>query len=588
MYKYISYDKDFFTVPLENNPHKIVTPLLINGILGIIFGLLLVKYQWAVEHAQVLSGLVEYPKTHTFYLSAHKAWTLINQISTIYLRIGFSEISLCYILSALAGMISFQAIGVLTFSLTRSTLVSTISSILVFMLYGSYLNGVTYAIMFIGTGQTYGMIGLSLIVLNVGFFSCGQYKYGLFLLGLSPCLHPSQGIMACLIILLASIFDLKHTSKIFIHNKWFFALGALISLLSFFSHEISKSPMPSIPDTELVKYQESIILYWSEHFRRFSFRSKEFLSAVLSLFLAIQILLLKGTKTNISLYFLSRSITACSILGISLSFVYWITPSEIGPYYKILMLYPARVLNFNILVLTPLLYSLFYNEGRKFRPLFILYVGTLLVIYFKPLSNELYLFKANCFFVFIFASIRLIQISNIKNFLSDYLFQIFMKSLLFILILYNLVSSIKAWNFSRHNYFAKNSDPVIHELKNGTGLVLNSPTQGSWLMIQTRRPQVFNAGTSVLTYVPEAGPNFHEIFSTIYGISFLSPPKNIRQFKGGLPEEYVISLWNKKSSKDWFDLSKKFGFTQILTTKSYKLNLPIIAKNNTQILYDVR
>ena len=167
---------------------------------GFILGLLQAQYQWVVEPAQVIAGLVKYPKSNFYYLVVTKSWNLLNQLGALYLSSGLSEKSLSFLLSGLAGMISFSALAVFVFALTRKVAFSFISPFVVFYLHDVFYWGINYPIMLLGTDQTYGMIGLSFFFLIIGLLANQKHGLGFFLLGLMPAVHATQGFWANLVV----------------------------------------------------------------------------------------------------------------------------------------------------------------------------------------------------------------------------------------------------------------------------------------------------------------------------------------------------------------------------------------------------
>ena len=57
-----------------------------------------------------------------FYLYHLKLWTILHQICALLLRAGLSEIALSKLVSGLLGMVSFQAIAMIVYALSRDEL----------------------------------------------------------------------------------------------------------------------------------------------------------------------------------------------------------------------------------------------------------------------------------------------------------------------------------------------------------------------------------------------------------------------------------------------------------------------------------
>ena len=104
-------------------PRMIRQPLVVlafSGLLGFwIGGVRLPSWHVAVESAQVVAGLVQYPRDNPFYIYHTKLWTVLHQIGAVLLRAGVSEIALSRILSGVLGMLSFQALSMFVWALSR-------------------------------------------------------------------------------------------------------------------------------------------------------------------------------------------------------------------------------------------------------------------------------------------------------------------------------------------------------------------------------------------------------------------------------------------------------------------------------------
>ena len=178
--------------------------LILSGALGWHVGAgAFADWQVAVESAQVVARLVEYPPGNPFYVYHTKLWTILHQGLAVLLAAGLSERTLSVAVSGLLGMVSFQALSLTVYALSRDVLIAAGASALIFFTRVAEANAI-YPIWLVGTSHTYGVIALSYCALVVGFLGCGWYRTGLFLLGLAPAVHPSLG--AWLILVGAIVF----------------------------------------------------------------------------------------------------------------------------------------------------------------------------------------------------------------------------------------------------------------------------------------------------------------------------------------------------------------------------------------------
>ena len=108
--------------------------LAISGVLGFRVGMIgFPTWQIAVESAQVVAGLVQYPPDNPFYIYHTKLWSLVIQVCALLLRAGVSEITLSLALSGLLGMISFQALSMVIYAIGGSASLAIGGAFVVFL-----------------------------------------------------------------------------------------------------------------------------------------------------------------------------------------------------------------------------------------------------------------------------------------------------------------------------------------------------------------------------------------------------------------------------------------------------------------------
>ena len=183
--------------------------LLLSGILGFRVGMLgFPDWQVAVETAQVVAGLVTYPPDNIFYIYHTRLWTALHQILAVALGAGVNEITLSLVVSGVQGMLTFQALALFVYALSRDVLLAIGAAALIFFTRSAEY-GVVYPLFLLGTEHTYGVIGLSTGVLVVGLLGAGWYRTGAFFLGIAPCIHPALGSWTGVIVALAVLSDFR-------------------------------------------------------------------------------------------------------------------------------------------------------------------------------------------------------------------------------------------------------------------------------------------------------------------------------------------------------------------------------------------
>jgi hypothetical protein len=96
-----------------------------------------------------------------------KLWTLLHQVCAVLLRAGVGEIQASRLVSGLLGMLSLQALAMVTFAFSGRAILSAGLAVLLFVSGVTYA-GAVYPIFLMGVPFTYGVVGLSLLVLVAG------------------------------------------------------------------------------------------------------------------------------------------------------------------------------------------------------------------------------------------------------------------------------------------------------------------------------------------------------------------------------------------------------------------------------------
>lgn len=183
--------------------------LTISGVLGVSVGFLYSQWQGAIENAQVIAGVVQYPHGNPFYELSTKGWNIFAEMATVLLLIGVRESWISMLLSAICGMLAFQAISVFIYAVSEAFWCALWSPFVIFFIHGTYTHGANYAIGMIGTSSVYGMASISYQILVIGLIACQRVNTGLLLLGFAPAIHPTSGAW-CFLIVLISLLICKH------------------------------------------------------------------------------------------------------------------------------------------------------------------------------------------------------------------------------------------------------------------------------------------------------------------------------------------------------------------------------------------
>ena len=216
----------------RNQTAQVAAVLVVSGIGGFHAGMVTFPdWQVAVETAQVVAGIVRYPVDNPFYLYHLKLWTVLHQVCALLLQAGISEIALSKIVSGVLGMVSFQAIALIVYALSRDALLA-IGSVFLIAFTRTAEFGVNYPIYLVGSPHTYGVIGLSLIALIAGLAGAGWYRAAGLLLGIAPAVHPSLGAWFALTMGVAAVWHARRDGSEIRPAIKFVVLGGAITAIS--------------------------------------------------------------------------------------------------------------------------------------------------------------------------------------------------------------------------------------------------------------------------------------------------------------------------------------------------------------------
>ena len=239
--------------------------LCVSGALGFVivaFGF--PDWQVAVESAQVVAGLVAYPRDNSFYIYHLKLWTVLHQVCALLLAAGMSEITASMLLTGVQGMVTFQALAMFVYALSRNGVLA-VASVIVVIVSGTGEVGVTYPIFLLGTAHTYGALGLSLFVLTAALIGCGWYRAGLLLVGLTPAIHPSLGAWLAVIVGVALVMDVR-AARVIVSRGWrAFAAGFGVSAVSLIVHLLMSRGIPPVSSDVASRYVDAFTTLWDEH-----------------------------------------------------------------------------------------------------------------------------------------------------------------------------------------------------------------------------------------------------------------------------------------------------------------------------------
>ncbi len=583
--------------------------LLVSGIGGFHAGMVTFPdWQVAVETAQVVAGIVRYPVDNPFYVYHLKLWTVLHQVCALLLQAGISEIALSKIVSGVLGMVSFQAIALIVYALSRDALLA-IGSVFLIALTRTAEFGVTYPIYLVGSPHTYGVIGLSLIALIAGLAGAGWYRAAGFLLGIAPAVHPSLGAWFALTMGVAAVWHARRDGSEIRPAIKFVLLGGAITAISLLVQLAQTRGIPPIEPQLADRYLKSFTSFWDGHRQTVRLAADGTKLNLGTLALAILWLKLAPALPS-SAKLLLRVIVVTTTASLVLALVSFIPPSQLPS--TLLVLMPGRLLNFGAFIAVSLLIGLlghaWLNRPALWSRLLALYLSIGLLISRRsmflewigrpesgPKPPQILLTVALLLIVVTIVSrMRWAEwrsgapgrhISAVA-WPGRQLTIAARGSLLLVL----MGAMILLWQWPArppHTIFVdRTTSPALAQVAKGSGLLL---TGGDMQLIQirTRRPVLINGGgLDGLPYALESGPALERILRDVYAIDLFNPPEEARGL-GAIPNKVNLAAWQRFSPEQWRQIRHVYQVTQVMTPPLWELPLPVVVDDAGFVLYDL-
>jgi hypothetical protein len=503
-------------------------------------------------------------------------------------------------------MISFQALAMVTFAVSRDALVSIAAAVVVFAS-GATDYGSVYPIWLVGTHHSYGAIGLSTFVLAIGLIGAGFSRSGAFLLGVGPAIHPSVGIWVGSIAVAAlawTYFDMRDEIRPALN---YFAAACAVTLLSVAVQFAFIYDVPAVDAAAVERAFSTFERLWDAHRRaRIEFTDP---GAMLNRTLgAITLLWLIGFARDLPrpALFLLRVAAIAGLASLAIVFFTWLPPDRMPMTLSILM--PGRLLNLDIVLIGPLLIGLVaaYRHRRSAQVLLVALLAGLLLsrksLIWRWIAEQggqpwnarldpVLLFEATALAILCIAlwqatrarvdrAVDSVPTTNT----AGWLFQAATLAVL-------AVALASGWRIigPRSIFRDRTNDPFYQVVAaDRRGLTVSS---GSFQLVQlyTRRPVLIDSGAlDTMVYAPEGGPATAQIVTDVYGIDFFDPPREMRS-SSLIPHDANRFTWSpaRFSAQRWRELRRTYNVSQIVTRSDYELDLPMVAEGDGLRLYRI-
>lgn len=550
-----------------------------------------------MESAQAVAHLVRYPAGNPFYLYHLKLWTILHQICALFLLAGIPEAALSKILSGLLGMVSFQALSLVVFAVCDDAVLA-IGAAFVIVFSRIADHGVIYPVILLDTDHTYGTLGLSLFVLVAALFAIGYQRSSLFLLGLAPSVHPSLGLWLLITLAMAITWHLN-ANEIRNLPLRFFLAGCLITAVSLVVQVgMSSGGIPVDPAISS-RYVRAFVAFWDPHRRPVSLLHPGVAMNGFGVLLAVLWINIFGRNLPPRALFILRMVIVTAGVGLICIFVSWI-PVDSLP-VSVLMLMPARLLNFNVMIYAALLFGLLgLYRGQILSQLLIMMLAGALMICSTSMFWDSPMWPAETaaarhidpLLILTLASFGVLAtgaIAYVRAAAEPGYGKVGTRALrvLSIALLGVAAATALILPLPPRQFLDRTNDPFFAAAASEhRGLML---TSGTFHLVQlyTRRPVLLDAGgLDSLPYVPESGPAMARILQDVYGIDLFHPPPDVRG-AGAVPHGFNRAVWERFSREKWLSIGRTYDVTQVLTRSDYALDLPIAAENSYFRLYRI-
>jgi len=547
------------------NQRPVLSMLILSGLMGLCFGLSRATWQNSVEVAQVLAGVIRYPLDNPQYIYSIKACSLINDLSAVLLLVTGSEMMASIIISGLLGMISFQALAMVIFTVNRDIYISLMGVLFIYLM--NYIGkGVSYPIHFLGILYTYGVIGPFFSILVIALLGAGEYRSGFFILGLLPFVHAAWAVWIWAVLFGAALFDIKFFIKILKEFYPYFLGGLLISLAGAGYHLYLMRDLPVIEPAVKRQYLLNFIRHWDFHRLKFywdyehgtlSFAKPGIMIGLYSV--VIGFFGLKQFKESPQVSLFLRIIVLSGILSLCAGAVTHL-PLENIP-MSFLLLIPGRFVNLSNIVCAALLVGIFTSTSmRKHKINYFVFMGVVVLnavlFLHQPFVAGISAGVLFCWFFYVVviggrrqSEERFITKTAGGFFQGGVRYRATLLGIMIVFLLIHLPNKglNKALGFQQRKFLDRTRSDFLDRMGKREGMMLIT-TEFNNISLKTRRPVLLRPGQlDTLIYAPESSLIMDRLLKKIYGVDLFNPPETAKVYKGEVRSLVYKTLWENRT-----------------------------------------
>ena len=556
--------------------------LIVTGLIGFYFGMFHYgTYQTAVESAQVLAGIVQYPPSNPFYIYHVKLWTIISQMLAVFLYFGVTEYTLNLAVSGIMGLLVFQSLALLVWVLSRNFFLAMCSSILIFMYIIfdwktsglRYYDSVVYPLFLVGNKASFGGIGLPYVLLIFALMGGRYFRLGSLCTGLAPAVHPSLGAFCISVLLIALISERRLLKPEWRKIAVFGSIGLLISVISFLVHlHFAGNAAVSPLSRDMQNMYLQALLKNDPHRQPVNLLTWGMLSHLTVIFFSGFWLRVFKSDLTLSLRLLLKTFIGAAALSLLLCLLSGI--QDRLPLELVIMM-PGRFQNIVLLSFPALLLGLFGSRRESFFSLMLaVFLAAMLAVSFFHIGVEADIIPALTAVgaVVLYSALTLLKKRpsglRFEKLTAGLVSGLLLSSVLYVAY-YVIEEHDVEWQDTKLVLNDWSNNAGLNRLKTGKGLMLVS-SDLELMQLRTRRPIVIEPPDLTVPYSLDVVPLMDEILRNIYGFELLGPRT---EKKNDTPT--ALDFWKRRSGREWEELAAKFGFTQVVTPVNSHLNLPI-------------
>jgi hypothetical protein len=615
--------------------------LLLSAAFGFALGAFFPAWHVAIEPSQVLAGIVTYPEGNPFALYETRLWTGWHQVLTPLLAVGVPEHTLTVLLSGLVVALVFAALTAFAHAFGADDRLALATPFVLGVLHPTSWQ-FWYPILMVGHGHTYGMAGLSWLVLACGVLASGRFATAAFLIGVGPAVHATLGAWLGLLALLGGLARLRDVRPQIPAILRGGLLGASITALSLGAHLLGRQPEPSVDPAVATRYLDGFVRLWDTHRVAGDVTGFGGLLVVVGITLAVALLRCERRAIGAGAALALRIYVACGVLGIALALVQRMVPEDMLP-NSLLIAMPARLLNLPALAYVPLVIGVLCRHRSDWvarallallvvvaalRPLFnvgplyalpFIGIGTIGVIArhaeragavriavlgmaafaaLRATLPNLPLGSRDSVAIAAYAAlaILLFATSRERTLLQPVTRHLRAQPLLLSIPLWlgiagiaasTATTAVRGFDVRLARLRDHTIDRVLGAASRRDGLLLVAPRIPTPQLI-TRRPVLLDPGAlDMLPYALAGGPAVERSLRIGYGVEFFEPPA-ASLHEARLPPEFVQPIWEARTAAQWSDVATALGVTDVLVPASWKLQgIPLIEQNQLYALYQL-